>query len=363
MVGSPRPWGHDPGDGGHLRASADRRPGDDGFLSTRLVIGVVALFAVTVAATVAYMVLEDLSAVDAFYQVIITLSTVGFSEPGDGFSTTSRVITIGLILLGVGAALYFLTEATDAILTAITSGRRRRQREDSMIRAASDHVIVCGYGRVGRPMSEILAADGYDVVVVEIDEARYEEARQSGFLAVHGDAGRDEYLEQAGIMQARAIVASLPHDPGNISIVLSARARRPDAYILARGGDAESQRKLYLAGADRVVAPEAAGAERLARLVAHRDITEFVEVAVGDARLDFEVEELRVLETSAICNDTLAKSRIRDRTGALVLAVQHADGKVAAPPRAGTRMGAGDIIVALGSREQLDRLRSLTDGS
>ena len=350
-------------DGGHLWATPDRRPGDDGFLSTRLVIGVAALFAVTVTATVAYMLLEDLSFVDAFYQVIITLSTVGFSEPGDGFSTASRVVTIGLILVGVGAALYFLTEVTDAMLTAITSGRRREQREEAMIRAASDHVIVCGYGRVGRHMCELLSADGYDVVVVEIDEARYEDARHAGFLAVHGDAGRDEYLEQAGIMQARAIVASLTHDPGNISIVLSARARRPDAYILARGGDAESQRKLHLAGADRVVAPEAAGAERLARLVAHRDITEFVEVAVGDARLDFEVEELRVLETSKICNDTLADSRIRDRTGALVLAVQHKDGKVAAPPKAGTRMGAGDIIVALGSREQLDRLRSLTDGS
>lgn len=309
------------------------------------------------------MLVEDLSAIDAFYQVVITLSTVGFSEPGQGFSTASRLITIGLILVGVGAALYFLTEITDAILTAITSGRRREQREEAMIQAASDHVIVCGYGRVGRPMCEILRADGYEVVVVEIDEARYTEAREAGLLAIHGDAGRDEYLEQAGLMRAKAIVASLTHDPGNISIVLSARARRPDAYILARGGDAESQRKLYLAGADRVVAPEAAGAERLARLVGHREITEFVEVAVGDARYDFEVEELRVLESSSICNDTLAESRIRDRTGALVLAVQHADGEVAAPPKAGTRMGPGDIVVALGSREQLDRLRALTNGS
>lgn len=84
---------------------------------------------------------------------------------------------------------------------------------------------------------------------------------------------------------------------------------------------------------------------------------------MGDSRLDFEVEELRMNETSPICNNTLAESRIRDRTGALVLAVQHADGAVAAPPGGGTRMAAGDVIVALGSREQLDRLRSLTDGT
>lgn len=362
-MGTARPRRFERADGGDLRAAPHRRATDDGLLTTRLIIGIAALFGVTIAATIAYMVTEGLALTEAFYQVVITLSTVGFSEPGDGFSTAGRVVTIGLILGGVGAALYFLTEATDAILTAITSGRRRQLREGAMIRAANDHVIVCGYGRVGRPMCDLLAADGYEVVVIEIDDARYEEARSAGFLAVHGDAGRDEYLEQAGIMRARAIVASLPHDPGNISIVLSARARRPDAYILARGGDAESQRKLYLAGADRVVAPEAAGAERLARLVSHRDITEFVEVAVGDSRLDFEVEELRMNETSPICNNTLAESRIRDRTGALVLAVQHADGDVAAPPGGGTRMAAGDVIVALGSREQLDRLRSLTDGT
>lgn len=335
---------------------------DRGIISTRLLFGVGILLGVTVAAAIAYMVLEDLQPLEAIYQVVITLSTVGFGEPPGGFTSGGRIVTIGLIIVGVGAALYFLTEATDAILSAATSDRRRKQRERTMIQGASDHVIVCGFGRVGRPISELLTRDGYEVVVIELDEMRYEEARAVGLLAVHGDAGRDEYLEQAGIMRARAIVASLPDDPGNLSIVLSARARRPDAYILARGGDAESQRKLHLAGADRVVAPEAAGAERLARLVAHRDITEFVEVAVGEARLDFEVEELEVREESAFCNHTLAESRIRDRTGALVLAVQHLGGVVTAPPDASTTLTAGDVLVALGSRDQLDRLQTLNSG-
>jgi voltage-gated potassium channel len=322
---------------------------------------VVVLLAVTVAAAAAYMVLEDLSPFEAIYQVVITLSTVGFGEPPGGFSTGGRIVTIALIVVGVGGALYFLTEATDAILSAVVSGRRRKQREGAIIEAATDHVIICGFGRVGRPIAELLSRDGHQVVVIELDETRYEEARETGLLAVHGDAGRDEFLEQAGIMGARAIVASLNHDPGNLSIVLSARARRPDAYILARGGDAESQRKLHLAGADRVVAPEAAAAERLARLIAHEDITEFVEIAVGEARLDFEIEELTLDMDSPFMGQTLAESRIRDNTGALILAVQHEDGVVRAPPEAGTKLRRGDVLVALGSPEQLDKLRELNE--
>ncbi len=224
-------------------------------------------------------------------------------------------------------------------------------------------MIICGFGRVGRPIAELLTREGEQVVVIELDEMRFEEARASGMLAVHGDAGRDEYLEQAGIVGAKAIVASLNSDPGNLSIVLSARARRPDAYILARGGDAESQRKLHLAGADRVVAPEAAAAERLARLIAHQDITEFVEVAVGEAKLDFEIEELTVHDRSPFLNRTLADSRIRDNTGALVLAVQHESGVVRAPPEAGTVLRRGDVLVALGSPSQLDKLRGLNEAS
>ena len=325
-------------------------------------IGLTVMVAVSVGAGIAYVFVEDLSVLDSIYMVVISISTVGFSEPVGGLSQAGKVITIGLIVVGVSAALYTASGVIDIVLDAFAGDRRRRIREADIISKLEDHVIVCGYGRVGRRVYDIVTTQGYSAVVVESDPSRVADAREQGASVVEGDAGRDEFLDEAGIDSAQALVACVGIDAGNLSIVLSARARRPDMLILSRGGDAESRRKLRLAGADRVVAPEAAGAERLARLVSHRELTEFVEVAAGDRLVEFEIDELKVGERAPFAGTLLGDSRIRSDAGVLVLAIHHADGMISAPPSANTKIMAGDVLVSLGTSDQLDKLRHLAQG-
>ena len=328
----------------------------------RIVLGLSIIGPVVVLGAVGYMIVEDLSLLDAIYLVVITISTTGFSEPEGGFSAEGRVITIWLIVIGVSAAVYAGSGVLDFVLDALAGDRRRQQREADVISKLNDHIIVCGYGRVGRRVYDLVTADGYDAVVLDMAEERVEEPRERGVPVIHGDAGRDEFLEAAGIDGAQGVAACVGADAGNLAIVLSARARRPDIFVAARGGDAESQRKLRLAGADRVVAPEAAGAERLARLVSHRELTEFVEIAAGDTRLEFEIDELPVAAKAAFAGGSLGDSRIRSDCGVLVLAIHHADGVISAPPTAATKIRAGDVLISLGTSDQLDKLRRLATG-
>ncbi len=328
----------------------------------RIIQGLFLIAAVSLAGMVAYVIVEDLSLLESVYLVVITISTVGFSEPAGGFSSAGQLVTIAVVVIGVSSVLYTASGFVDLVLDALIGDRRRKQREAEMILKLNDHIIVCGYGRVGRRVYDLVAAQGFDVVVIESAEDRVDAAHERGAVVIHGDAGRDEYLEAAGIDVAQGLVACVGADSDNLAIVLSSRARAPDLFIVARGGDAESRRKLRLAGADRIVAPEAAGAERLARLISHRELTEFVEVAAGDRRLEFEIDELTVGDKAQFAGRSLAESQIRTSCGVLVLAIHHADGVISAPPSASTTIRPGDVLVSLGTSDQLDALRSMARG-
>ncbi|MFQ5555095.1 MAG: potassium channel family protein [Acidimicrobiia bacterium] len=324
----------------------------------RVSVGVAVVAALSGVAVAAFMAVEDLDLLTATYLVIITLSTVGFSEPAGGFSAEGQLVAIWLIVIGVGVVLYTVSSLADIVLEAVSSDRKEREREAKKIVKLSSHLIICGYGRVGRRVHKLLTRNGgRSAVVIDSEFARIERAREDEALAVQGDAVRDEYLEAAGIDRADALIACVGAEGDNLAIVLSARARRPDLYIVARGGDSESRRKLRLAGADRVVTLEAAGAERLAVLAERRELTEFVEVISGEARLEFQIEELPVGPRASFVDIPLQDSGIRAEHGVLVLAIHHSDGMLSAPPAPATPIRNGDVLVALGTSEQLARLR------
>ncbi len=155
------------------------------------------------------------------------------------------------------------------------------------------------------------------------------------------------------------LIACVHSDSDNLSIVLSARAREPDLYILARASEREAERRLRLAGADRVITPPEVGAERLAALVLHPGLTEFVDIAAGGTLFEFRVEEMTVSDDAPVDGTTLATARIRTETGASVLAIRHADGVVTTNPPADTMLRAGETLVAMGTVDQLRALEKL----
>ncbi|HSF84793.1 MAG TPA: potassium channel protein [Acidimicrobiia bacterium] len=325
----------------------------------RLRWAVAVLGAIVVIGTAGYVQVQDLSLLDALYFTVITVSTVGFAEPPGGFTTAGQALTIAMILMGVGAAFYTAVTALELLIDEMVGGSRRQRREEKMIARLEGHAIVCGYGRVGTSVANRLSARDVELVIVDDLEDRIERARVQGFATVRGDATHEDVLSAAGVDRASVVIACVHSDSDNLSVVLSARVRRPDLYILARASDTDAERRIKMAGADRVITPPEVGAERLAALVLHPGLTEFVDIAAGGTLFEFRVEELTLGPESELANVPLAESRVRSRVGASILAIRHAEGRITTNPPPTMNLVPGDVLVAIGTVDQLRALEKL----
>ncbi len=325
----------------------------------RLIWGAAMILAVIAFGTLGYMVIEGLVFIDALYLVVITVSTVGFAEPGDGFSYAGEAFTIIIVVLGVGGVFYTAATTVEWLVDELVGGRRQQRRELRMIASLEDHVVVCGFGRVGRSVATRLQAGNTPLVVVDSDEERVERARVLGYPVVQGDATHEDVLTIAGLDRAATLIACVRADAENLSIVLSARAAHIGLFILARASEASAERRLRLAGADRVITPPEVGAERLAAIAMHPMLTEFVDIAADGALVEFQVEELGVTTESELVGKTLAGARIRSVVGSTILAVRHTNGMVTTNPSPTAVIEPGDVLVAIGTVDQLRALRQL----
>lgn len=325
----------------------------------RVAWGAIIVAAVVVVGTIGYMILSDLTVLGALYLTVITISSVGFAEPPGGFTTAGQAFTMGVIVFGLGAAFYTAVAALEIGIDEAVGGRRQQRREERMIARLEGHAIVCGFGRVGTSVSTRLSVQHLDLVVIDDNEARIDLARALGHPVIQGNATHEDVLSAAGLDRARVLIACVHSDAENLSIVLSARAREPDLYILARASELEAERRLKLAGADRVITPPEVGAERLAALVLHPGLTEFIDIAAGGTLFEFRVEELLVGFESPLAGRTLAAARIRTETGASILAIRHGDGRATTNPPPEMMIEPKDTLVAMGTVEQLRLLESL----
>ena len=324
-------------------------------------VGLVVLVGVMVVGSIGYVVFFDLSAVDAMYMSLITATTVGFSEIGGPYGPAARVWTAAILILGMGAALYSAFSGLEYAIETLVGGRRAKRQMSSKIERVSDHIILCGFGRVGRTTYRVLERESAEVVVVDVNHEKVENATLSGALAIEGNATHDDVLEAAGIGRARVVIPAVATDTDNLVITLSAKARNPDVLVVARAIDEETESKLFRAGADRVVAPQLVGGERLATLALNPNLAEFIDLVVSGRTVEFRVEEIIVAEDSEIAGRSLRDIDLRNRAGALVLAVGNLPDRLELNPSPGHVFSPGQLVIGVGTEEQLDRLRAMAE--
>ncbi|MFN2166273.1 MAG: potassium channel family protein [Anaerolineae bacterium] len=305
-----------------------------------------------------YALIEGWSLVESAYMTAITLSTVGFSEVRP-LSTAGRVFTIVIILSGVGTLAYFLSSAAEYIVAGELQGTLQRRRMQRTIDALKDHYILCGYGRVGRQVARELAASGADVVVIDTDARRLAEEEPAPRFHILGDASDDDVLVRAGIERARGLVAATGTDAENVFITLTARSLKRDLVIVVRGIMPDSERKLRKAGADHVILPHAIGGRRMAGVLMRPTVVDFLDVVMHSEDLELWLEDIRVEAGSGLAGHSVGQAHVRSRTGANVLAVKSAGGQLLTDVSATYEMRAGDVLVVLGTREQLRALSLL----
>jgi len=314
----------------------------------RLRVGLGALVVVLLGGTLGYLAL-GFGVLDAIYQTVTTVTTVGYREVHP-LSGGGKIFTIVLILVGVGTAAYTFSVLIETFVEGQVRDLVGRKRMERKIEAMSGHVIVCGWGRVGRAISRYVTGAGLEVVIVDSDPERIKTVQ---YPSVMGDATDDSTLRQAGIDKAKVLVTALQTDAGNLYVTLTARSLRTDLFIVARARVAAAEARLIQAGADRVVNPQGIGGARMAAFAVAPHVTEFLDVIMHDGSLEFRLEEVPVPPESTLAGATLREAQIRDRTGALVLAMRDQLGVFTTNPSPDTRIGAGVILIVIGTETQL----------
>jgi voltage-gated potassium channel len=317
----------------------------------RVQVGLAALALVVVIGTAGYMAL-GFGLLDALYQTVVTVSTVGYGFPhpiGDGV----KAFTVVLILLGVGTALYTFTVTLELLIDGHMRELIRRSRMDRDIEKMQGHVVICGWGRVGREVARYLVNAGQEIVVVDRDGDRISSV---GYPTIIGDVTDDDTLVRAGIERAGTLIAALDTDADNLFVTVASRSFNPTIHVIARARSESSEAKLLRVGADRVVNPQRLGGDRMAAFVTQPHVVDFVDVVMHDGSLEFRLEELTVGSNSSLAGQTLRSTRVHELTGCLVLAIRRPDGSFTPNPSPEAEVAAGDVLIGVGTSPQLAAL-------
>jgi voltage-gated potassium channel len=344
------------------RSFQERRSYEPRLALRRVQSAALALVIITAVGVLGYMVFEGWRFTDALYMTVITLTTVGYREVRV-LDASGQLWTMLLLITGVGTLFYAAVSSVELVVEGTVRGYFGRRRVKAAIGRLNGHYILCGYGRVGRQVAREFAADDVPFVIVEQDQEVLEECLAQGYLALLGEASDDEVLEEAGILRAGGLIAAVDSDADNVFVVLSARKLNPKLHIVARASSDESAAKLEIAGADRTLSPYAVGGRRLASLATQPLVVDFLDVVTrGEKGIEFRLEEFSVPEDSTIAEHTIGELKIGERTGAIVLAIRTTEGNFDTTPSAGDRLHAGDTLIVLGSRGQIERLEQLMRG-
>ena len=298
--------------------------------------------------TVGYILIEDMSLSDSLFMTVITITTVGFGEV-QPLSDAGRLFTIALILLGVTAATNAISSAIGIFLGPRLWITIRRRNMEQILETISEHIIVCGYGRMGREVAYDLQERDEPFVLIDTREDLEEELLEDRIPFVIGNATRDEVLQAAGVERARGLVAALNDDPDNIMAVLTARELNPKLHIVARVSHSESESKLKRAGANRVISPYQIGGHRIALALLRPAVNDFLDSIFHFERgLDIDIGELHIGEKSTLVGRTIASSGLRETHRVNVLALRSPTGEIVLTPNPQSEIVVGQVLIIIG---------------
>jgi len=310
-----------------------------------------ALIIVIAVGVIGYRLIEGWSLLDCLFMTVTTISTVGYREIHP-LSAGGMVFTIMLIIGGVGVLFYAVTTFVQYIVEGNLETILGRRRMKEKIAKLKDHIIVCGFGRVGKEVARVFQEEGIDFVVVDNSKDSIAEAAANGYLYVEGNASSDEVLKEAGILRARGLVAAAGSDADNVFVTLSARGLRPDIFITARANAQESEFKLRRAGANRTIYPHVLGGRRLAMLALRPLVVDFVDTALESRGKELVLENIGVGPGSPVVGKTCKEGQ-RCGNGAVILAVRKKDGTLFTSLSDEMLLELGDQLIVIGNREQL----------
>lgn len=316
-----------------------------------VVIGVALLGLVLLLGTLGYLWIEDgWTLLDAFYMTVITITTVGYHEVHP-LSSAAKIFTSALVVTGLGVLLFTLTRLAHAVFEGELANVLGKRRMMNRIDELDGHYVICGFGKVGRPVAEGLSMESLPFVVIENGHEVDEALNDFGFLHLLGDATDESVLERAGVARAKTLLALLPSDADNLYITIAARDLNPGIKVIARATDQSGETRLKRAGAHDVVSPARIAGLRVLQAAVNPTAVEFMEIVTQQQALQLSLTDIEVTGRSELSGRTIAECGIRGRYGVIIVAVKRESGMLFNPDP-GTTITAGDVLVVLG--EDLD---------
>ncbi|MDO8433500.1 MAG: potassium channel protein [Candidatus Binatus sp.] len=343
------------------RAGSDSAP-QSGFLGSparRLLFAITGIVVLLGAGAAGYILIEEMTFLDALYMSVITISTVGYREVKP-LSAEGQIFTMVLIVTGVGTGLYLLAVAAEVVIEGQLRDFLGISAMQRKIHQLEKHVIVCGFGRFGRVVTEELKRHDVPVVVIESNPALEKELSRLEVLHVNGSALEDEILEEAGIQSARAIVVATDSDADNVYITLSAREKNPGIAIHARGESETGLRRLKSAGANQVISAYQRGGMRIASMILRPAVVDFLELATPGHGDEIDLEEIEIEPGSHAVGKTIEAVE-RGTAKLRVVALKRGDDPISIIPDPGTIVKEGDHLVAIGDAESLKHLADILE--
>lgn len=316
-----------------------------------LYIGALMFLGVIALGTIAYR-LEGWTLSDAFYMVIITVFSVGYEEVEPVATPVLRAITMCIIVAGDASKVYFVGSLVRFITEGEIGKAMEEHRKSRDIESMQDHVIICGYGRIGQVLARDLAAKKYPFLVLDNNADRVALAQTHGFQALIGDAGEEATLSEAHIERAQVLATVLPNDMVNVFITLTARNMRSDLRIIARAEDPATEKKLKQAGANEIILPAFVGGKQIANSITHASLDSVLKDDSGRINSDLKELGVELIEHPILANGVDDRKTVQQllrgiETHCLVLAIKKPDGSLLQHPPGTYRLEAGDIVTML----------------
>ena len=334
----------------------------------RLILAIVLTVLSLVIGMTGFTVIEHYGPIDAFYMTVTTIATVGFGEV-QPFSQAGRLFVSFYILYNLVVVAYLVSVFSAFIFDGELRKIYRMIKTDQEIKRFSGHIIVCGYGRNGRRACQELRANGARVVVIEADQELMKRITEGNtgedyegddlpggkIFTVFGDATSDNILKQAGVERASALITSLPKDADNVFVALSARALNPRLKIIARASLKTSESKLLSAGADSVVMPDEIGGSHMAKLVVRPEVIRFLDLISGLSADKLRLEEMSFQQLRRdLRGRSIRELDVRSITEATIIGLRQASGSLLVSPPVDYVPLDGDVLLVLGSEEQIE---------
>lgn len=326
----------------------------DNIVAVRIAIATTILVVVFFLGSVGYHLVEGMTFFDGFYMTFITITTIGFSELKN-LTDAGRILTMLIFVMGIGVISYIASQTTQLLFESELFRKRAMKKQ---LEKMENHYIVCGYGRIGHRIAEVLKEADIPIVVVENRDSSIDRIQDDKLIYVQGDAQDENVLKQAGVERARGLICALSRDQDNVFATLIARELNEDIFILVRTNERQNTKKIKRSGANKVISPYEIGADRMANVILRPHVDQFIDRITGETQ-DHVFDEITLFEGADLAGKTLAEAEIRQKYFVVIIAIipGKQDG-ILFNPGSDDRMHVGDSLIVLGDVDRIEAMRT-----